>query len=81
MKSTSYKTPQNSMHISKEKLLKFVKIFEQKTGKRLPEQEALVQAETLLRTISILYKPVATSNYYSAMAKKLFFKTRFIKNY
>ena len=65
-----------SMHISSEKLAQFITLFERKTGRKLSESQALAQAEMLLRTISILYKPVSTNDYYSALAKKLFLKNK-----
>lgn len=76
MKTTHFKTPLNSMLISSEKLAQFITLFERKTGKKLSESQALAQAEMLLRTISILYKPVSTNDYYSALAKKLFLKNK-----
>lgn len=76
MKTISKKNNLNCMSISKERLAQFMELFEHKTGRKLSEKEALVRAETLLRTISILYQPVSMSDYYSALAKKLFLKKK-----
>ena len=70
------KTNINSMDISNKRLSEFKLLFESKTGKKLDEPEALKLAETLLRTISILYKPVSTKDYYSAMVQKMILKLK-----
>lgn len=64
------------MQISNKRLSEFKLLFESKTGRKLSESEALKLAEILLRTISILYKPVSAKDYYLALAKKLFLKTK-----
>jgi hypothetical protein len=69
-----------SMSISKQRLSEFIKLFKLKTNRKLTEQEALPHAETLLRTIAILYQPVSKKDYYSAIAKKMFLKNRKIIN-
>jgi len=76
MKTKIDRTNQNSLKISSERLLEFTKLFERKTGRKLNEQEALTQAETLLRTMTILYHPISKKEYYSAMAKKMFLKSQ-----
>lgn len=76
MKTKLYKTNLNSMQISGEKLSEFKLLFEGKTGKKLTDTEALAAAETLLRTVSILYKPVSTKDYYSAMIQKMILKLK-----
>ena len=76
MESTSSQTPINSMRISNERLAQFTRIFEQKTGRKISESQALARAEMLLRTISILYHPINMKDYSSALAKKMFLKTK-----
>jgi len=76
MESTHNKTNLASMRISNARLQQFIEIFERKTGVRLSEADALARAETLLRTMSILYKPVSKADYYSSLAQKMFFKTK-----
>lgn len=76
MKQKLPKTHLNSMRISNKRLSQFIKLFELKTGRKLSEQEVLKRAEILLRTTSILYRPVSTHDYYSAMIKKMFLKTK-----
>jgi len=66
----------NSMKISKERLAEFMELIEIKTGEQLSEQEALTEAEKLLRIISIIYQPATIDDYCSALAKKMFLKTR-----
>lgn len=68
-------TNTNSMNISKERLLQFIRLFEQKTGIKLSEEKALERAEILLRTISILYKPVNKFDYYKTEVDYSFFCT------
>jgi 5-methylcytosine-specific restriction endonuclease McrBC GTP-binding regulatory subunit McrB len=70
------KTTSNSMRISSDRLLEFGKLFEQKTGIKLSEQEVLQRAETLLRTISLLYQPVSAEAYCSALIKKQILKLK-----
>ncbi len=70
------KTNLDSMRISSDRLSQFITLFYGRTGTKLSEAQALARAEILLRTISILYQPVSTSDYYSALARKLFLKTR-----
>ncbi|MFZ3011415.1 MAG: hypothetical protein WA060_00215 [Minisyncoccia bacterium] len=65
-----------SMNISNKRLLQFINLFKAKTGVTLSEPEALTRAETLLRTIAILYQPVSISDYSHALAKKMFLKTK-----
>ena len=79
MKKLKNKINLNSMHISEKRLASFTSLFEAKTGVKLSESEALTRAEVLLRTISILYKPISTSDYSSALAKKMFIKTKKLK--
>jgi hypothetical protein len=69
----------NSMNISPKRLLQFINLFKAKTGVTLTEPEALTRAGILLRTISILYQPVSTSDYSYALAKKMFLKTKKLK--
>lgn len=76
MKKIINKININSMNISKKRLEYFINLFEAKTGIRLSESDALERAEILLRSISILYKPISTSDYSSALAKKMFIKTK-----
>lgn len=76
MNKLKNKINQNSMHISKKRLAWFISLFEVKTGIKLSESEALARAEILLRTISILYKPISMSDYSLALAKKMFIKTK-----
>ena len=76
MKTKTIKTNIGSVNISNEKLLQFIKLFEWKIGRKLTESEALPQAETLLRTISILYKPVDRFNYCVALISKINLKTK-----
>jgi len=64
------KNQPSSMRISSDRLLEFSKLFEQKTGIKLSDQEVLQRAETLLRTISLLYQPVSVDDYCSALVKK-----------
>ena len=64
----------NSMKISSKRLLQFTNLFKAKTGVILMEQEALIRAETLLRTISILYLPISIPDYSLVLAKKMFIK-------
>lgn len=66
----------NSMNISKKRLGYFINLFEAKTGIKLSESEALTRAEILLRSISILYKPISMTDYSSALAKKMFIKIK-----
>lgn len=66
----------NSSNISNNRLLQFINLFKAKTGVTLAEPEALARAETLLRTISILYQPISISDYSSTLAKKMFLKTK-----
>jgi len=66
----------NSMKISSKRLLQFTNLFKAKTGVILMEQEALIRAETLLRTISILYQPISIPDYSLVLAKKMFIKNR-----
>ena len=66
----------NSMKISKERLAEFIELIEIKTGKQLSEQEALTEAEKLLRIISIIYQPATIDDYCSALTKKMFLKTK-----
>lgn len=66
----------NSMSISKERLAQFATLFKIKTGRILPEQEVLVQAERLLRMISIIYKPVDINDFCSALTKKLIIRRK-----
>ncbi|KKR43868.1 MAG: hypothetical protein UU10_C0003G0004 [Parcubacteria group bacterium GW2011_GWF1_40_6] len=66
----------NSSSISSKRLLQFINLFKAKTGVTLSEPEALTRAETLLRTIAILYQPVSISDYSYALAKKMFLKTK-----
>ena len=66
MKQKPKKTHLNSMNISDKRLSEFIKLFEKKTGRKLSEPEALARAGILLRTISLLYKPVDKLDYYSA---------------
>jgi hypothetical protein len=68
-----------SMNISNKRLLQFINLFKAKTGVTLAEPEALARAETLLRTIAILYQPVTISDYSHALAKKMFLKTKKLK--
>jgi hypothetical protein len=70
------KTDVNSMIISKERLSQFTRFIEYKTGKKLSEAEALEQAQTLLRTMIILYRPITQKEYYSAIAKKMFIRSQ-----
>jgi len=70
------KTDVSSMIISKEKLSQFTRLIEYKTGKKLSEAEALEKAQTLLRTMIILYRPISQKEYYSAMAKKMFIRSQ-----
>jgi hypothetical protein len=60
------KTNINSLKISNDRLVEFTKLFEVKTGKKLSDEEILVKAETLLRTVSLLYKPINKLDYYKA---------------
>lgn len=76
MKTITDETNQNSLKISSERLLEFTKLYERKTGKKLTESEALMHAETLLRTMTILYHPISKKDYYSALAKKMFIKSQ-----
>ena len=76
MKSKLYKTHLNNMNISSERLSEFIKLFERKTGQKLTEKEALAPAETLLRTISILYKPINKIDYYTADIAYPFFEKK-----
>ena len=69
----------NSMSISNKRLLQFINLFKAKTGVTLSEPEALARAETLLRTISIIYQPVSISDYSAVLAKKMFLKTKKLK--
>jgi hypothetical protein len=46
--------------------VQFINLLKVKKGIILSEMEALSRAETLLRTISILYKPVNKLDYYKA---------------
>lgn len=69
----------NSMNISQKRLLQFINLFKVKTGVVLTEPEALPRAETLLRTIAILYQPVSIPDYSYALAKKMFLKTKKLK--
>lgn len=64
------------MRISNERLAQFTELFERKTGRKLSESQALARAEMLLRTISILYHPINIKDYSSALAKKMFLKTK-----
>ncbi len=68
-------TPDN-MSISDKRLAEFIDLFKAKTGRKLENQEALARAGILLRTISILYRPVSAQKYYSALAQKMFLKTK-----
>jgi len=61
------------MHISKERLLQFIRLFELKTGIKLSDEKALERAEVLLRTISLLYKPVDKFDYYKTEVDYSFF--------
>jgi hypothetical protein len=70
------KTDVSSMIISKERLSQFARLIEYKTGKKLSEAESLEQAQTLLRTMMILYRPISQKEYYSAIAKKMFIKSQ-----
>jgi hypothetical protein len=70
------KTDVNSMIISKERLAQFTKLIKYKTGKKLSEAESLEQAQTLLRTMIILYRPISQEEYFSAIAKKMFIKSQ-----
>lgn len=76
MKTIKNKINLNSMHISKKRLAWFISLFEVKTGIKLSESEALARAEILLRTISIIYKRISIADYSSALAKKMFIKTK-----
>ena len=76
MKTKLTKTYIGSVHISNQRLLQFMKLFEWKIGRKLTESEALPQAETLLRTISILYKPVNKFDYYSSLISKMIIKIK-----
>jgi single-stranded DNA-specific DHH superfamily exonuclease len=78
MKTIPHKTAINGMSISAEKLSKFIKLFEQKTGRKLKDAEALIRAKTLLQTVYTLYKPVSEFDYYSADVAYPFFER---KNY
>ena len=78
MKTKTHKTALNGMSISAEKLFKFIELFEQKTGRKLKDTEALVRAKTLLQTVYTLYKPVNKLDYYSAEVAFPFFER---KNY
>ncbi len=69
------------MNISSKRLSEFILLFESKTGKKLTEKEALGLAQTLLRTVSILYKPVSTKDYYSAMIQKMILRLKRCKIY
>ena len=73
------KTHLKSMRISIERLSQFIKLFERKTGKKLSEPEALARAETLLRTVSVLYQPVNVRDYGLALAKKMALKISKLK--
>ena len=64
------------MRISDKRLAEFVGLFEVKTGRKLEKQEVLARAGVLLRTISILYRPVSTKDYYYALVQKMFLKTK-----
>jgi len=59
------------MIISEKRLAEFILLYEAKTGKKLSAPEALTAAEVLLRTVSLLYKPVSIKDYYSAMVQKM----------
>jgi hypothetical protein len=63
---TTHKKQINSLKISTEKLNEFSNLFEQKTGKKLLGGVLLEHAETLLHTVSLLYKPVKKLDYYKA---------------
>ena len=69
-------THTDSMRISDKQLFQFIWLFEQKTGRKLDKSEAVARAGILLRTMSILYKPVPPRDYYSALAQKMFLKTK-----
>lgn len=74
--NNSNKMNLNSMHISNKRLLQFINLLKAKNGKTLSETEALPQAETLLRIISILYQPISISDYASVLARKMLLKTK-----
>jgi hypothetical protein len=68
------------MRISDKRLGEFARLFEQKTGRKLSEQETLIQAETLLRTASLLYKPISVEDYCLALIRKMNIKTKNLDN-
>jgi hypothetical protein len=70
------KVNSHSMYISEKRLSEFINLFKAKTGVTLTESEALERAEILLRSISIFYKPISMTDYSSALAKKMFIKTK-----
>jgi len=76
MKKLNHSGTSSAMRISDKRLAEFVGLFEVKTGRKLEKQEALARAGVLLRTISILYRPVSTKDYYSALVQKMFLKTK-----
>lgn len=76
MRKLNHPGTPDSMSISDKRLAEFVNLFEAKIGRKLKEQEALARAGILLRTILLLYQPVSTHDYYSALAQKMFLKTK-----
>ena len=70
------KTEICNMHISKQKLEQFILLFESRTGQKLTEKEALDKAEILLRTVSILYRPVSIKDYCNTIVKKQLLKIK-----
>ncbi|HEV7702194.1 MAG TPA: hypothetical protein VGO63_01995 [Candidatus Paceibacterota bacterium] len=78
MKSKPSKTHLNSMNISNERLSEYIELIEIKTGKQLSEQEALPEAEKLLRLISILFQPATMDDYCSALGEKAIIRSKTI---
>ena len=68
-----------SMRISNEKLLEFIEIFKELFDITLSEKEALERANILLRTVSLIYKPISIKDYSSVIAKKMYLKNKSLK--
>lgn len=69
------------MKISDQKMNDFIEMYHKKTGLLLTCDEALSRANTLLRMVEILYKPIKKSDYYALHSDSLLlpYKTAKIK--
>lgn len=76
MEKEPHKTRLNSLSISTNRLLQFTRLFEAKTGVKLSGEDTLMRAETLLRTMSLLYHPICEKDFNTALIRKLFLRRK-----